>query len=312
MIVVFGSINIDLIMQVKRFPAPGETVMTAGYDWMPGGKGMNQAVAAARAGAKVAMVGRIGDDGFGTRAINILRRESILSSGVVLSDELPTGCATIFIDEAGENQVVVAQGANADVASDQLPDDILGPGNVLLLQMELPEEVNWDVLARASNAGAKTILNLAPAHSLPRGALQYLDYLILNRLEADQIATKLGLHIETDALKLAHALSRGSKLTCIITLSGKGSVAVQGDRGWRVPPLPLEEPVIDTTGAGDTFCGVFAASIHQKMSLPDALRRASVAGSLSVRAHGAQTAMPYLDDITTYLPQLPEIEEIEF
>lgn len=310
MIIVYGSINIDLIMQMKRFPAPGETVITPAYEWLPGGKGMNQAVAAARAGAKVAIVGKVGDDGFGTRALNTMRREGISTSGVVQSDTLPTGCATIFIDETGESQVVVASGANGDVSSEQLPDDVLKDGNVLLMQMELKEEANWPVLERASKAGATTILNLAPAKSLPREALNHLDYLIVNRLEAEQIAEKLGLKIENDAMKLAHVLSRNCGLTCIITLSGNGSVAVEGDKGWRLPALNVPD-VVDTTGSGDTYCGVFAAAIHQKLSLPDAMRRASVAGSLSVRGKGAQTAMPYVDDIAAHLPEMPAPEFVQ-
>ncbi|MBU6234746.1 MAG: ribokinase [Alphaproteobacteria bacterium] len=310
MIVVFGSINIDLIMQVKHFPTPGETVMTPSYEWLSGGKGMNQAIAAARAGVKVAMVGRVGDDGFGTRALNAMRRESILTSGVIQSESLPTGCATILIDETGENEIVVSLGANAEVDATQVPDEILGPSNLLLLQMELPAEANWDVLKRAAARGATTILNLAPANELPREALSHLDYLIVNRIEAEQIATKLGLKIETDALKLAYALSKNCDLTCIITLSGRGAVAVSGSTGWVVPALKVDT-VVDTTGAGDTFCGVFAAAIHQKLSLPDALRRASVAGSLSIKGKGAQTAMPYIDDIVTYLPQLPEPEMVK-
>jgi ribokinase len=311
MIVVFGSINIDLMMQVKRFPAPGETVLTPAYEWMPGGKGMNQAIAAARAGVKVAMVGCVGDDGFGTRALNTMRREGVLSSGVVVSDVLPTGCSTIFVDSSGENLVVMSRGANGQASDSQIPDEILGPQNVLLLQMELHDDVNWSVLKRASEKGAKTILNLAPAHSLPRDVLDYLDYLILNRIEAEQIAEKLGLKIEKDALLLARSLAKNCSLTCVITLSGLGSVAVCGDTGFIVPALDMED-VVDTTGAGDTFCGVFAAAIHQKLSLVDALRRASVAGSLSVSGKGAQTAMPYIDDIVEALPRLPDAQQISF
>jgi ribokinase len=297
-------------MQVKRFPAPGETVTTPAYEWLPGGKGMNQAVAAARAGVKVAMVGKVGDDGFGTRALNSLRREGVLTSGVITSDEGPTGCATILIDDTGENKIVVAKGTNAFVHGEQVPDDILGPNNVLLLQMELADDVNWPVLERAAKKGATTILNLAPAHSIPMDALKNLDYLIVNRIEAEQIATKLGLQIENDALKLAHVLSTNCDLTCIITLSGAGSVAVSGDTGWRVPAMPVDA-VLDTTGAGDTYCGVFAASIHQKLSVPDAMRRASVAGSLSVKGKGAQTAMPYIDDIAAMLPTMPQAEVVK-
>ncbi len=309
MIVVFGSINIDLIMQVKNFPKPGETVITPSYEWLPGGKGMNQAIAASRAGAKVAMVGKVGDDGFGTRALNVLKRDGVLTSGIAISD-LPTGCATITIDKTGENHIVVALGANGEAAADQIPDDILGPRNVLLMQMELEAETNWQVLERAAIAGATTILNLAPAHSIPREALDQLDYLIVNRIEAEQIAEKLGLKIDTDAVKLAHVLSKNCGMTCIITLSGQGSVAVSGDSGYRVSALNID-PVVDTTGAGDTYCGAFAAAIHQGLSLPDAMRRASVAGSLAVRDRGAQTAMPHADEIAAFLPELPETEYIQ-
>lgn len=310
MIVVFGSINIDLIMQMKSFPVPGETVLTPAYEWMCGGKGMNQAVAAARAGSKVALVGMVGDDGFGTRAMNALRREGILTSGIGLSQK-PTGCATIYLDQHGENQIVVAQGANRDVTPDQLPNDILGPANVLLLQMELADDVNWPVLERAHKCGAKTILNLAPAHALPREALQHLDYLIVNRIEAEQIARKLGLKIETDAIKLAHVLSKNCDLTCIITLSGHGSVAVSNEVGWRVPAMKIDN-VVDTTGSGDTYCGVFASAIHARKSLLEAMRMASVAGSLSVQAKGAQTAMPHSDEIEAHLPNLGPVERVDF
>ncbi len=298
-------------MQVKHFPQPGESVLTPGYEWLPGGKGMSQAIAAVRCGAKVAMVGRVGDDGFGTRALNTLRREGVLTSGVVVSDTSPTGCATVFVDEAGENQTVVALGANSEVIPDQVPDEILGPNHVLLMQMEIRGDVNWPVLERASRLGATTILNLAPAQNLPREALQHLDYLIVNKLEATAIAEKLGLKIETDAVKLAHALSRNCDLTCVVTLSGKGSVAVGNGQGWSVPAYPVAE-VVDTSGAGDAYCGAFAAAIHAKMSVPEAMRRASVAGSLAIRAKGAQTAMPYIDDITAALESMPAAEPITF
>lgn len=310
MIVVFGAINIDLNMRLRHFPGAGETVLTPSYSWTPGGKGMNQAIAAARAGAKVAMVGCVGDDGFGTRALNALKRDGVLASGVLVVDDMPTGCASVMVDKSGENRIIVAIGANAAAIPEQLPDDILGPGNMLLMQMELDEAVNWEVLKRASELGATTILNLAPARSLPMDALGHLDYLILNRIEAEQIATKLGLKIESDALKLAHVLSKNCGLTCIITLSALGAVAVEGDKGWRVAALDMGDEVVDTTGAGDTYCGVFAACIQQKVPLAEAMKRASVAGSLSVRAAGAQTAMPYMDDIMASIGLLPEAEMV--
>lgn len=296
-------------MQVKHFPAPGETVLSPSYEWLPGGKGMNQAIAAARAGAKVAMVGKIGDDGFGTRALNTLKREGVSVSGIAVSETLPTGCATVFIDEAGENQIVVAQGANADVSPDQVPDEILGPQHVLLLQMEIRGESNLNVLERAAKLGATTILNLAPAQTLPREALGHLDYLIVNSIEAAAIAAKLGLKIETDGLKLAHALSVNFDLTCIVTLGPNGSVGVGNGKGWHVPAYPVPE-IVDRTGAGDAYCGAFAAAIHAKASVPEAMRRASIAGSLAVMAKGAQSSIPYVDDITAALETFAPAQEI--
>lgn len=310
MIVVFGAINIDLGLKLKHFPNAGETVLTPSYQWTPGGKGMNQAIAAARAGAKVAMVGCVGDDGFGTRALNALKRDGVLASGVLVLDDVPTGCATVMVDQSGENRIVVAVGANAHVTPEQVPDDILSPNHLLLMQMELAEDVNWAVLQRAHELGATTMLNLAPARNLPRSALAHLDYLIVNRIEAEQIAKKLGLTIEKDALKLAHALAKNGGFTCVITLSNLGSVAVKGDEGWRVGALPVDG-VVDTTGAGDTYCGVLAACIQQKLPLPEAMRRASVAGSLSTQGIGAQTAMPYIDDVLARVAELPEVEHIQ-
>lgn len=311
MLVIFGSINIDLIMPLTHFPTPGETVLCDSYDWLPGGKGMNQAVAAARAGAKVAMVGKVGNDGFGTRALNTLKREGVMITGIGIDPDLPTGCATVMIDGSGENQIVVATGANSGVDPEQIPNEILSDKNIVLFQMELPLEKNIDVLVRAAKGGATTILNLAPAHSLPREALQHLDYLIVNRIEAEQIANKMGLKVEKDAMKLAHLIAKQFDLTCIITLSAQGSVAVQGSNGYRVPAMYIED-VVDTTGSGDCYCGVFAASLHRGYSLPEAMRMASVAGALSVRGVGAQTAMPLVDDILHHLPSLPAAEVIAF
>lgn len=304
MIVVFGSLNIDMLMRVERLPLPGETVKCPYYDWVPGGKGANQAVAASRAqgGAKVAMVGKVGDDGFGTRCLNNLKKEGVNVSGIGLS-ALPTGCASVIFDRAGENQVIVASGANGDTTADQVPNEILGEGNVVLMQMEVRADENWALIQRADAKGATTILNLAPALAVPKYALEALDYLIVNQIEARQIAGKLDLHIEDDAMKLAHALSKSCNLTCIITVGPHGSVAVQGQQGWRMPAMKLDE-IVDTTGSGDAFCGAFAAAIHAKKPIQEALRRASIAGSLACTKIGAQSGMPHDVDIDAHMESI--------
>lgn len=298
MIIVFGSLNIDMLLHVERLPQPGETVKSPFYDWVPGGKGANQAIAAMRAsttGSKVAMVGKVGDDGFGTRCLNNLKRESINISGIGMS-AMPTGCAAVMFDRAGENQIVVASGANGDAEAGQVPNEVLEKNFVVLMQMEVKPDENWALIQRAHAKGATTILNLAPAHIVPKYALEALDYLIVNQIEARQIAEKLGLALEDDAMKLAHSLASSCDLTCIITIGAKGSVAATKDKGWRMSALQVEK-IADTTGSGDAFCGAFAAAIHEHKPMAEALKRASIAGSLTCLQPGAQTAMPFLSDI---------------
>lgn len=298
MVVVFGSLNIDLVMQVDHQPQVGETIITPTYAWLPGGKGGNQAIACARSGVKTAMVGQIGDDGFGTRILTTLKRDEVWTSGVARHDNEPTGMAFITIDKNGDNQIVVASGANGETNAGQVPNDILGKDNVILMQMEVPHKENWDVIRRAKARGARTILNLAPAGSIPKEVLIDLDYLIVNQIEGRQIAAKMGLTIENDAVALAKKLAQTANLTCIMTLGDKGSIVVRPDgQGWRVAAIPLGDDAVDTTGAGDTFCGVFAGCIFENRSLQEAMHRASVAASLACRGVGAQTAMPYADAI---------------
>lgn len=311
MVIVFGSINVDLIMQVPHMPQAGETVISPTYQWLPGGKGANQAVACSNAGVKTAMVGQVGDDGFGTRMLTTLKRAEVWTSGIAYADDVPTGMGFITVDPKGDKRIVVVSGANSQTSAEQVPDDILGPDNVVLMQMEIDHAQNWDVIHRAKARGAKTILNLAPAGNIPRKVLEDLDYLIVNQIEARQIAAKMRLKIEDNAVRLAMILAQNADLTCVMTLGPQGCVAVKPDgNGWRVKALDLGDDIADTTGAGDTFCGVFAASVFEKRSLQESLRRASVAASLACLGIGAQTAMPRGELIEETLPQLPAAESI--
>lgn len=303
MIVVFGSINMDMYLTVEHFPDTGETVVCPGFEQSPGGKGANQALAAARGGAKVALVGRVGDDNMGLKILNNVRRGGVMTSGVSQSN-LPTGCAFIMRDPTGGSRTIVASGANADLSADQVPDEILHEKNIILLQMEVPPEENWNILRRAKEKGAMSILNLAPAIKIPQEALDNLDILIVNLIEARQIAEKLGLQVETDAIKLAQALSRQGNLTCIVTIGSRGAVAWTKDgKSIAVGALKLEEEV-DVTGAGDAYCGTIAACLHEGMSLDEAMRRASVAGSLTCMTKGAQISFPYMGDIEARLDEV--------
>lgn len=312
MIIVFGSVNMDMSLKVERLPSPGETVLTNQYILYPGGKGANQALAAARTGAKVALVGRVGNDHYGKEATDGIKRDGVMVSGVARSD-LPTGCAVATRDAAGNKQILVMSGANVEATHDQVPDEILTPQNVLLMQMELPLVETITLLERAKAKGVKTILNLAPAIMVPGKALGLLDYLIVNSIEARQIAEKLKMNVENNALKIAQGLAMAGQLTCIVTLGKRGAVAVTKDgKAWGVPILEVDQAlIVDNIGAGDAFCGTFAAAIHDGKDLVTAMRRASVAGTLACLKEGAQAAIPFLDDIEARLPELGPTEEVK-
>lgn len=302
MIYVFGSINFDMVASGGRMPQAGETVVCPDLELFAGGKGANQALACLRAGAKVALVSRVGEDGMGERMVAALRREGVITSGVAKSDR-PTGCAFIMREDTGENRIVVASGANAEITADQLPDELLKPGVVLLMQMETPHAENWALLARAKAGGATTILNLAPAYPVPQDALKTIDYLILNEIEAEQLAAHLRLP-PTDVVNTAEAIAKLGGLTCIVTLGPKGALAVpHAGTPVLVPALKLDH-VVDTTGAGDCWCGTFAAALTEGRPLDEAMRRASVAGSLACIKPGAQDSFPWLGEIEEALARL--------
>lgn len=306
MIVVFGSINTDIILSLSSAPENGETVLTETYEMDYGGKGANQALAAARGGVKTALVGKVGDDAMGQRVLSSLRRYEVMTSGVGISDVHPTGMAIIFRGDNGENRIIVASGANNEASAEQVPDEILKPGSILLLQMELPLAENATLMERAKARGVTVILNLAPAFHMSQKALSSVDYLVINEVEARSMASAMGLPLEQDLSLLAKAMAMKGDLTCIITLGEEGVVAFLPDgTGWRVVALPGLD-VVDTTGAGDCFCGTFAAALHEKLPLEYALRRASVAAGLSCTKKGVQESYPYQGDIDSAIIKSPQ------
>jgi ribokinase len=298
----FGSINMDLVVPVATLPRPGETVLCEGYVTKPGGKGANQAVAAARAGATVAMAGAVGRDGFGAVLRENLAREGI-DTGMVVETDRPTGVAYICVDAHAENFIAVAQGANLAPKAAQVPDGRLGPGTLVMMQMEIPPAENWALLERARRLGARSILNVAPAAAVPEAALANLDILVVNALEAETVAATLGLTAGTPSWT-AQAIARRCGLTCVATLGPGGALAATADGAIiAVPALPVVP--VDTTGAGDTFTGVLAAGIDAGLPLEAALRRASVGAALACLALGAQEAMPRAAAIDARLAELP-------
>ncbi len=301
MIIVFGSLNMDLVLTVPSIPRPGETVLCDEYVTKPGGKGCNQAVAAARAGASVEMVGRVGDDGFGRGLMAGLAAVGIGTQGV-LPSERPTGMAYICVESSGENAIAVASGANLDANAAQLAEQELSPDSLLVLQMEVPPGQNWKAIERVKAAGGRNILNLAPAAPVPHDVLEALDVLVVNEIEAQTIAAELGLPAG-ECRDTARALSQAGSFTCVVTLGGKGALAATDGELWRVESMTIDP--VDTTGAGDAFTGVLAAGIDAGLPLPEALHRASVGAALACLALGAQESLPTEEAITSNLERVP-------
>lgn len=306
MIVVFGSINVDLAFRVETLPGSGETVLSESYGVHPGGKGANAAVAAARAGAEAHMVGRVGIDRFAGDALAIMREAGVALEHVGKSPR-PTGCAAVCVDRRGENAIVVASGANLDVTADQVPDTLLGPGTLVALQMEVPHAENWALLERAKQAGALTLLNLAPAAPIPESALRNLNFLVVNEVEALVVAAESGLQAD-NAPDVARILAERYGLACVVTLGGEGAVAFDRYEGWSVPALPVDP--VDTTGAGDAFCGGLAAALDRGLDMATALRHASVGAGLACTAAGAQDSLPPRDAVEARIGELAAIRHL--
>ena len=303
MLLVLGSMNADLLFKVERLPRPGETVLCPSYEMAPGGKGANQAAAAAKAGAHTCFVGQVGSDAYGPVMRGLLERAGVDCSGLAVGRR-PTGIAVIGIDAAGENAIIVGSGANLEAHAGQVADGDLGPGVTVLCQNEIRPEETWALLQRAKRRGARTVLNLAPAASLPADVLDALDLLVVNRLEAEAAAGEQG----GPPVALARGLARRHGLTCVVTLGAEGALAASPTDGWRVRSLPVVP--VDTTGAGDCFVGVLAAALDAGLEVPDALRQAAVAAALACERLGAQTSQPTAAMIEARLAELPPAEPL--
>ena len=286
-VIVFGSINLDIALAVDHLPVPGETVLSPSYQSVPGGKGCNQAVAAAKLGADVRMVGAVGDDAWASIPLQAMEAAGVDIHDVRIT-ETPTGLASVMVADDGENAIIVASGANRRVLAAQLTD--VRAGDVLVCQMEVPFEETAEALLKAKAAGAVTVLNLAPFGELPERAWGAVDYWLVNEIEGEALAQQIGLMAVVDPVALAGHLAERLQSAVIMTLGGEGAVAVEANgTAWRVPALPVE--VVDTTGAGDAFTGGLAAALAKGDSLPDALILASAVGSLACTGFGAQAGL---------------------
>lgn len=289
MIIVFGSINLDIVTRVPRLPGPGETVKGDAYKLIPGGKGANQALAAKRAGSDTAMVGAVGDDAFAPLALEFLLQDGVDLTGVARVSE-PTGIATINVDDNGENAIAVASGANTMAVSAQFDESSPQAGSFLLTQNEVPENEILNVHAKARAKGLTTLHNAAPAGPISNAALANIDWLIVNETEALIVAEGAGIDAGEDPKAAAKALAVKSGNNVIVTLGPEGAYSYGPAGEHYGAALPVE--VKDTTAAGDTFTGAFAAALEQGFEVEYALARAAAAGSLACTIFGAQPSIP--------------------
>jgi ribokinase len=299
-IVVLGSSNTDMILDVPRLSAHGETVLGGRFESAAGGKGANQAVAAARAGGRVSLVARVGDDAFGTQAITGFEREGIETTHVMRDPAAPSGVALIFVDEAGENSIGVASGANARLspADAEAASDVIARASILLMQLETPLETIETAARIAQGAGTAVILNPAPARPLSDELLGRVSILTPNQLEAEHLS---GLPVgdAASAERAAQALRARGAQSVIVTLGGGGAVFVGAAGSERVAGHAVD--VVDTTGAGDVFSGGLASALAERRSPREALEFANAAAALSVTRAGAQPSAPARADIEALL-----------
>jgi ribokinase len=290
----------DLVVQVPHHPGPGETVLGSDYATYPGGKGANQAVAAARAGAQVEMWGAVGSDEFGR-----LLQENLEHNGVdtrhLRQLEGPSGLALITVDPGGQNRIVVSPGANGRYLPEHLPP--FTPAALLLLQLEIPLPTVQAAAEQASAQGIPILLNPAPIVPLPGSLLRRVRYLVLNESEAAALA-QLPVETPAQAEKVAQALQRQGIPTVIVTLGGAGLVWADGGESGYLPAHPVA--VVDTTAAGDSFCGALAACLATGKPLREALRFANAAAALAVTRAGAQPSLPQRSEIEAFLASAVE------
>lgn len=299
MIVVFGSINLDLAARVDALPRRGETIAGHALAMSPGGKGANQALAARRAGAKVALVGAVGQDAFAQPALALLARDGVDLSRVARA-AAPTGVALIHVDAAGDNAITVVAGANAYARASEVDDGLLDAASLVVLQLETPARESLALAQRARQRHRRVMLNAAPAAALDRAWLAALDVLVVNAIEAATLAPAFGV-AETPE-RFARELAQGHGLDVVVTRGEQGAIAATRAALHRVPTLPVS--VVDTVGAGDAFVGALAAALDRAAPMRRALAFAAVAGALACTGHGAQPALPHAEAIAAHADSL--------
>jgi ribokinase len=304
-IVVFGSINIDLVVQCQHLPLPGETLLGGGFLIAPGGKGANQAVACARLGAPTYMVGRVGADSFGTIMRSSLDSNGVITSGIINDSTQPTGVALITVETSGENTIVVAPGANGNVSLEDVArmSPLLSEASVLLLQLEIPLDTVVAAACAAREQGITVILDPAPApaHDLPDDLYRVVDILTPNESEAARlVGFQLGK--AADVERAAQILMERTGGSVVIKLGGRGAYLLDGKGGEFRPAIEVQ--LIDTVAAGDAFNGGLATALSEGNDLRTALNWGLAGGGLAVTKVGAQPSLPRRQSVLDILAAL--------
>ncbi|HEY4060736.1 MAG TPA: ribokinase [Puia sp.] len=295
-IIVIGSTNMDMVVKTDHIPVPGETVLSGAFFMNPGGKGANQAVAVARLGGEVTFISKLGNDLFGKQFSRLFNDEGIDTSFLLSDDELPSGVALITVDKEGENSIVVASGANAELRINDIKGALpeIESAGIALLQLEIPLETVHYVIDHAAANGVMVILNPAPATILPAPLLEKVDILTPNRTEAGMLA---GMNVENmeTALQAAQIICSKGVKTVVVTMGSLGAVICRHDEQKMVTARRVE--TIDTTAAGDVFNGALAVALSEEKDIVSAVEFACEAAALSVTRLGAQSSIPTRNEL---------------
>ena len=295
-IVVIGSCNTDMVVKAGRLPVPGETVLGGTFYMNPGGKGANQAIAAARLGAEVTLISKIGYDLFGLQALEIYRSEKINTELIFTDQKSPSGVALISVDSYGENSIIVAPGASRSLSTEDIDKakSKLEEADIILMQLEVPFETVESAATIAKSYGKKVILNPAPASVLSNSFLSCVHTILPNRIEAEMLS---GIKVidEESAWRAAKAIGEKGIENVVITLGKDGAYVKEKEEYTMIPAKEVE--TIDTTGAGDVFCGAFSVYLSENHTLTESVEFANAAAALAVTRMGAQSAIPYKREI---------------
>jgi ribokinase len=299
-ITVVGSSNMDMVVKTDHIPVPGETVLSGAFFMNPGGKGANQAVAVARLGGQVSFVSKLGNDVFGKQFAQLFNDEGIDTSLLLSDEDLPSGVALITVDKTGENSIVVASGANASLNTGDIEGalEVIASSGIVLLQLEIPMPVVHYVVAFAAEKGVKVILNPAPANTLSAELLAKIDILTPNKTEASMIAGIPVTNME-NAKKAAKLICSKGVKTVVVTMGPLGAVICEGGKCVQVEARKVE--TVDTTAAGDVFNGAIAVALSEGKGMADAVKFACDAAAISVTRLGAQSSIPYRNELLVSL-----------